>query len=113
MKNDFVKIMKISSELLSYCHMRGAHNFNLDVVEKEGVTELTISSFPADLSDEELALLEKKLHAPRAREIEHDYWSLSGKSDKTSELVLVGMMTDEAAVIYRNGILSIKLVRLP
>jgi HSP20 family molecular chaperone IbpA len=112
MKSDFNKIMKISSELLSYCHMRGAHDFHLDISEKDGVTELAIDSFPADLTDEDLALLEKKLHAPRSREIEHDYWSLSGKSDKTSELVLVGMMTDEAAIEYKDGVLSIKLKRL-
>ena len=112
MKSDFNKIMKISSELLSYCHLRGAHDFYLEITEKEGATVLAISSFPASLTDEEFSLLEKKLNAPRAREIEHDFWGLSGTSDKTSEIALIGMMTDEVTIKYKDQVLEIGLTRL-
>jgi hypothetical protein len=104
--------MRISDELLSYCHIRGAHEFHLDITEKNGMTVLSASAFPANVSDEELALLRKKLNAPRTREIEHDYWNLGGESDNTSELVLVGMMTDEATIQYKDRVLSIGLARM-
>ena len=112
MKNEFKKIMKMSSELLSYCHLRGASEFHLDISQIEGAAVIDIKAFPANVTDEEMALLQKKINAPRTREIEHEFWSLSGKSANTSELMLVGMMTDEASVEYKDQTLSIELKRL-
>jgi len=112
MKSDFKKIMRIADEMLSYCHAKGAHEMHFDISEKDDKAVLTIISSPVNITDEDMALLQKKLHAPRAREIEHDYWSLSGKADDSSELVLVGMMTDEATIQYEDHVLTISLSRM-
>lgn len=113
MKVEFEKKMLISSELLSYCHLKGADEFHLDVkVTGEG-TLFAMKASPARLSGEELAFLRKELNAPRQREMEQDFWGLGGESENASELALIGMMTDEASVEYGGGVLSVTLTRLP
>ena len=111
MKVEFEKNMMIASELLSYCHLQGADEFHLDVKVKDGATSFAIKAFPVHLSDEELEETRKKLNAPRQREMEQDFWGLSGESESTSELVLVGMMSDETGVECKENTLSITLTR--
>lgn len=101
----------MSDEMLSYCHARGAHEMHFDIAERDDMAVLTVNASPVNITDSDMALLQRKLNAPRAREIEHDYWSLGGKTDNTSELVLVGMMTDEATIKYENHSLTVILTR--
>jgi len=49
---------------------------------------------------------------PRRQDIEEYYWALNGDNDSSSELSLVGMMTDSVDVNYTNGVLKISLTRL-
>jgi hypothetical protein len=111
MKTEFEKTMLISSELLSYCHLMGADQFHLDVKIEEGETLFEIKASPAELSKDELEALIKDIGAPRRIEIEQDYWGLSGESESSSELMLVGMMSDETSVEYRDGELLITIHR--
>ena len=111
MKVEFEKNMLIASELLSYSHLKGASEYHLDVkVTKEG-TVFIIKAFPTSISEDDMNLLLKRLNAPRQREMEQNYWSLSGESEITSELLLVGMMIDEAEVRHEDGMLTIQLKR--
>ena len=112
MKTEFEKYMHIADELLSYCHIRGASDFHLAIKEREDATYFTITALPKKIDDEEIEHLTKVLQAPRRREMEKDYWSLGGISEVTSELLLIGMMVDEASVDYNEGWLTIKLKRL-
>ena len=112
MKAEFEKNMLIASELLSYCHLRGATEFHLDVTVKNGATVFEIKAFPANITGVEMERLRRKLNAPRQREIEQDFWGLSGESEITSELTLVGMMSDEAVVKYDDNTLYITITRL-
>ena len=113
MRAEFEKKMLISSELLSYCHLKGADEFHLDVKVTAGGTVFAIKASPAHVSDEEMAFVRKELNAPRQREMEQDFWGLGGESENASELTLIGMMTDEAAVECGGGVLSVTLTRLP
>jgi HSP20 family molecular chaperone IbpA len=112
MKNEFEKKMLIASELLSYCHLRGAHEFHINIYEKDDATTFVIKASEAYVSNNEMEVLCKKLNTPRHREIEQDFWALSGDSENTSELSLVGMMTDEAVIEYADGVLSITIKRV-
>jgi hypothetical protein len=111
MKSEFEKTMLISSELLSYCHIKGANQFHLDVKMEEGETVFEIKASPTELSEEEMESLRKDIGAPRRREMEQDYWGLSGESESSSELVLVGMMSDETSAEFNGGELHIVIHR--
>jgi hypothetical protein len=111
MRTEFEKNMKISSELLSYCHLHGAREFHLDLVEVENATHFTITASPASLDEKEMKQLLKRLKAPRRREIEQNYWGLGGRSEITSELLLIGNMVDEAFVTQHDNAVTIKLIR--
>jgi len=111
MKTKFEKIMKITSELLSYCHHYGAKEFHFDISEEKDAVALSLQARPEDLSEKELDYLKTALSAPRQREVEQDYWELIGESGNNSELTLIGMLCDDAEVIYENRILTITLKR--
>jgi hypothetical protein len=110
-KIEFNKNMLIASELLSYCHLRGAEEYHFDMKLVDKNTEFVIKASPARVSDEEMETLLLNLNAPRQREMEQEFWELSGESENTSEMMLVGMMCDEARVEYEDGMLSIYLRR--
>jgi hypothetical protein len=110
-KIDFEKNMFIASELLSYCHLRGAEEYNCDMKLVDKGMEFVIRAYPARVSDEEMEMLLLNLNVPRQRDMEQDFWGLSGESENTSEMMLVGMMCDEAMVEYEDRMLSIYLKR--
>ena len=112
MKIEFEKNMMIASELLSYCHLRGAEEYHLDVKQTDRETVFTIKASPARIPEEDMEPLRKKLGAPRQREIEQDFWELSGESESYSELTLVGMMSDDVDIEYDGQTLSITIQRL-
>ena len=112
MKVEFEKHMHIAGELLSYCHSKGATEYHLDVKGLSDGTAFTISASPAVISDSDMELLNKKLSVPRQKEMEQNYWELSGESETSSELLLVGMMVDEVEVSYDGIALTIRLKRL-
>ena len=113
MKVEFEKKMRMGSDLLAYCHTRGAKHFtldiNIDVANRQSV--ILCKANPVTVSQDELARARKLLSAPRSWEIESKYWGLSGESESYSELMLVGMMSDEAKVEFEGDTLSITLVR--
>ena len=111
MKISAEKTMKIASELLSYCHHRGADDFHLEIKLDLKSASYVIKASPADVSDKELERLARLLNAPRQRDVEQDYWELIGESDDYCELTLIGMITDNAIVEYKDQVLLIKVYR--
>jgi len=112
MKPEFEKNMLIAGELLSYCHIRGASEYSLDIKAEGGGVTFTMKASPVAVTPEQLERLRRRLNAPRQREIEQGFWALSGESENTSELMLVGMMCDGAKVEYDGSAIVITLVRL-
>ena len=112
MKLEFEKKMHIAGDLLSYCHMKGADEFHIDMSSANGVTVFKIKASPADISAEETEQLIEMLNMPRDKELENDYWTLAGESENFTELALVGAMTDSADMEYSDKVLTITLKRL-
>ena len=111
MTSKFEKALKIGSDLLSYCHHKGATDYELDIKETPDSVSLVITAVHVDLTYENLERLETLLHAPRQRDVEQDYWVLMGSSEDFCELTLVGMLCDEAVIEYKDMVLKITLKR--
>jgi hypothetical protein len=91
--------------------MHGATEYHIDIMMKDAAAEFTVKAYPADLSEEEMEQLQKKLNAPRHKEIEQDYWALMGESEDFSEMTLVGMMSDKASAKCSDQILTLRIER--
>ena len=112
MKHEVKKITKIIDEILTFCV------YNMDPRRSEMVLEKTDNAFTVvhtfydvSISAEELAEIRRQLGTKRNHELEDYYWQLTGEIENSSELDLVGMMSDEAVVEYENEKLIISLIR--
>ena len=103
--------LKISSDLMTYCHHHGATDYETKISEGEDSILYIIQASPVDISEDQLEHLVNRLNAPRQRDIENDYWELIGESEDFSELMLVGMSCDEARIEYKERKLTFTLMR--
>ena len=111
MKNNLEIALKISSDLMKYCHNHGATDYETKISEGKESTIYAIQAYPVQITDTQLEGLNKKLTAPRQRDVENDYWELIGESENFSELMLVGMSCDEARIEYDGTTLTFTLLR--
>jgi len=111
MRNNLEIALKISSDLLTYCHHHGATEYDTKISEGEESILYIIHAYPVTLTDTQLADLTKRMNAPRQRDVENDYWELIGESEDYSELMLVGMSCDEARIDYDGANLTFTLLR--
>jgi len=111
MKTRFEKTLRITGDLMLYCHHHGATELTTSIAEGDGIITYVINAFPVYITDEQLEGLTKRLNAPRQREIEQDYWELMGESEDFSELTLVGMLCDKADIVYDEKKLSFTILR--
>jgi len=111
MTNNLEIALKISSDLMTYCHHHGATDYETKISEGDEAIMYVIQSYPVQISDEQLEELIKRLNAPRQRDVEHEYWELIGESEDFSELTLVGMSCDEAKIDYNGTTLTFTLLR--
>ena len=112
MKFEFEKKMHIMSDLVNYCHMLGGNDFKIEMSTKEGIFHCHIYCLVPQLPDEILDELIRDLSIPRQKEIEQNFWGLSGELDPETELTLVGMMVDRAEVEYKDGQLRVHCLRV-
>ena len=111
MKNNLEIVLRITSDLMTYCHHHGATEYDTHISECDHSVKYVIHAAPVELSDEQYDNLLRRIMAPRQRDVEHEFWELIGESEDFSELMLVGMSCDEAEVTYKNGVLSFTLLR--
>jgi len=111
MKNNLEIALKISSDLMTYCHHHGATDYNNQISEGDDSIIYVIQAYPVNITDDQLEDLIKRLGAPRQRDVEHEYWELIGESEDFSELMLVGMSCDEAKIDYDGARLTFTLLR--
>ncbi len=104
--------IKILSELTSYLVRIGCSDLHIDFNTKGDITYISFTSVNPDISEQVLNDLTSQLNMPRRQDIEEYYWALNGDNDSSSELSLVGMMTDSVDVNYTNDVLKISLTRL-
>jgi len=111
MKNNFEMALRISSDLMTYCHHHGAKEHGTKITEGDESIQYVISGYPVDITDEQYEDIVKKLHAPRQRDVENDFWELIGESEDFSEMMLVGMSCDEVEISYVDRKLTFTLLR--
>lgn len=111
MNSEKQKNIKIANEILNFCYRNNSNHISLDIKNYDNKTLFSISSHVENLNEEYLKELRNLLSTPRSYEMEEYYWGLTGEVSTDSELTLVGMMTDEAIVEYKDSILHISLVR--
>jgi len=111
MKNNLEIALKISSDLMTYCHHHGATDYETKISEGDESIIYIIQAYPVNITEEQHADLVKKIGAPRQRDVEHEYWELIGESEDYSELMLVGMSCDEAQIDYDGAKLTFTLLR--
>jgi len=112
MKHTFEKTLRITADLLTYCHKLGALDYHVDMKHQGPECHCTIRCTVPGLFEDSLSELRDELSRPRMQEIEQSYWGLSGEIESDSELTLVGMMVDEAEVVYEGEQLRIHYMRL-
>jgi len=112
MKYRFQKSVHILNDLITYLHQIGSADFHIDMRLRKNVSVCMISAPVPNMSEDEVKRLKDTLNTPRQREVEQNFWGLSGEADTDPELSLVGMMVDEAMVDYTNGLLTIVVKRL-
>lgn len=104
----------MADEMLSFFYGIEAKNITVDIEIKSDRTEMTFRAWEVNLDEESLYELKQHLQSPRLHELEEYYWGLSGNElSASNELSLIGMMTDEAEIEYKDERreLNIKLIR--
>ena len=112
MKFKFEKGVRIVCDLISHCYHAGALDYHIDMRIRKDISVYHISAPVPKMTEEDAARLRETLNTPRQREVEQNYWGLSGEPETGSELVLAGMMVDEAIVDLTDGVLTIIAKRL-
>jgi len=111
MRNNLEIALKISSDLMKYCHHHGAKYYKTKISEGEKSIMYVITAYPVTITEEQLEKLRAKLNAPRQRDVEREYWELIGESDSFTELTLVGMSCDDSRIDYKDNTLTFTLMR--
>lgn len=107
------KLANIVEELTMYFFAMGATDIRSSVRIEGGCGRI---EFDVDYSPEyedRLNSLEKYLNEPKNEAMEGFYWELAGAGDpgEGSQLLLVGMMTDEARVSIDKNRVKINLLK--
>lgn len=105
------KCMKIISNLVAFCHQGGSCDYDMHLECGEGSALMELSLPASGLSEDRLAVLKAELSLPRQREVEFNYWELSGEMESDDDLTLLGMMVDEVSISCEGERLRIRLWR--
>ncbi len=107
------KTVKILEELTMYLISVGATDISTGLKINENEAVITFDSDYNPEYEENLASLKKYLKEPRNDEMEDIYWELAGSGDpgESSQLVLIGMMTDRAEISWENGRVHLTLTK--
>lgn len=112
MKLRYEKSIRILNDLLGYCHFLGGDVLHSDLELLDGLTRVRVVAELPHPGEEEMDCIRRLLGMPRQREIEQNYWNISGEEEIEGELSLVGMMTDRYDIHYEAGALRITVERL-
>lgn len=111
MKLKFEKNMRIVTDVAGYCFLLGARNFEIGLDITPTVSNINITAQLPHAKDEKIEELRQVLNTPRQHEMEQNYWNLAGGEEVDGELLLAGIMVDEADVNYSGGKLDIAIRR--
>ena len=112
MKFNFEKETRIILDIMVYCHKLGAVDYHTYLKTENGLSNMRVSATIPNVPQSALQELEQALNIPRQKEIEQEFWGLSGEDETGAELTLVGMMVDSAEVTYKDGVLTLEMTRI-
>lgn len=101
---------RLINELVGYFHHHGVLDYRIDVRQSERETRLSIEGACAE-EPGDIEQVRGHLASGRSLEMETVYDELLGIYEESPEMELLGYMVDEAEVRYRDGRLSIELLR--
>ena len=112
MSLELEKSMRIINDLVSFCYFEGAEKFDMSVtLHDDHSVEMQVVSPIESMDPERIEEIRQRLSLPRQHEVEQQYWELSGETEFSGELSLVGAMSDLAEVEYKGGFLRINVRR--
>lgn len=111
MKMRYEKNIRILMDILGHFFYLGGCHFTTDIKMTPHSTELTVTGKIKDLSPAKLDHLRHVLSIPRQKDMEQNYWNLSGEEEIDGELSLAAMMVDTAEVSYDGSLLVVRVER--
>lgn len=109
------RTIKLVDEMLCFFYSLKATNVKMNLDIKDSATELSFwGTIKEPIIKKRMDKINKLLSAPRLHEMEEFYWGLTGNDvTPSTELSLVGMMTDDYVIEYEEGgeEFFIKLIR--
>ena len=111
MKMRYENNIRILTDILGHFFYLGGCHFTTDIKMSPHSTELTVTGRIKDLSSAQVDHLKRLLSIPRQKDMEQNYWNLSGEEEIDGELSLAGMMVDTAEVTYDGSLLIVRVER--
>lgn len=111
MKMKYKKTLRVMNDLMGYCYYLGAQDIHVDFSIHQPGADVTVQAAVPSIDKAKIDELSQLLNMPRQREVEQNYWNISGEEQLDNELTLAAMMVDSAEVSYDNGTLTIHVHR--
>ena len=109
------RLIKIIDEILVFIYSLNPTDVDMKLHRDPAYSELTFEAkILKPLEKARELRIDRLLSCPRRRELEENYWELTGNdTTPSSELALVGMMTDDYELRYdeEHMLLFVKLIR--
>ena len=107
------KLAKIVEELTIFFFGMSATEISSKIEVKDGVGTVYFESDYNSVYEDKFETVERLLSAPRNQAMEDEYWQLAGSGDpgETSQLLLIGFMTDSADIKYDGKKVKIKITK--
>ncbi len=111
MKMRYEKNIRILTDILGHFFYLGGCHFTTDIRMAQHSTTLKVTGDIKGLMPSQVEQISRLLNIPRQRDMEQNYWNLSGEEEIDGELSLAGMMVDRAEVSYDGSLLSVTVER--
>lgn len=113
MTHEEKKTAKIVEELTMFFFALGASQIHSQIEKKDNRAEIVFEADYDPVYAYKLEHLDQYLNGPKNDGMEDVYWELAGSGDpgETSQLLLIGMMTDRAEIEVGEKKVKLKLYK--
>ena len=112
MKLEYEKNIRIMNDLMGYCHFMGAYHMQVEFDLQPDQSTITLNADVSNITEQQAQELEALLNIPRQREVEQNYWNISGEEEISTEISLAAMMVDKAKVWLKGKRIYIWVQRM-
>lgn len=105
------RLIKIIDEILVFLYSLDPSKVDMQLNRKEEFSELLFDAqVGKKMETKRIERIDRLLSCPRRRELEENYWELTGNdTTPSSELALVGMMTDDHDFIFNEEEMTVHI----